>query len=342
MGAQLSGSKAGILLHCSRAFDDDMVAEETGSKNAGFGTKVHQYVNRALRGIEQEDGDDPDVVMSGEALLSQVVQRGWWPEGSPISEPSYAYNPVSTKATFLGTDLERDYSAVADNEIPMSLDLTYLDGRDLYVVDYKTYVGNTPIEDDAQLLLGAMATSKLFQPERVFIERWEVTAPPKVWVLKHEVDTMDLLAFADRLEDQYKRINQRSLPIAGAHCRWCPCKGSCPAQSRNMSALLDQPIDDGMGFTLPIRDMEHARFLASHVGVMKKRVEELYENLKRYADEKGAIPMENGMFYRAVTTKRQNFNSGLAKTALERHGEDLANFVQVVEGKTYRACKTEG
>lgn len=217
-------------------------------------------------------------------------------DARPLTEVAFAYDASSDQSTYLGRHLERDYSAAPRGTRCLSLDVVWQDGDAVVVVDFKTGRAEhvEAAAENAQLALGALATARHHGVQRAVValvfEDGRIDA--------HELDALDLDAWADRLRQNDRALDEASAsPSPGSHCGYCPAKGKCPVTRAAVAEVLPM-LDVERGMLEAIVSPEDA---ARRV-VRLKLIEDAWETAKAQADAMlreyvrahGPIPMGNG------------------------------------------------
>jgi hypothetical protein len=169
-------------------------------------------------------------------------------EGLPTglaSEVAFSWNWVTGEAMELGRGLHRDYSKAGSTSICGTIDVLGVSEGACYVGDFKgpSFVKT---KDNPQLLFAAMCAAKVHKKGEVLTEiigiqggsnrRYSVT-----------VDEFDL----DEFEAMLRGAIEMMLAIKagelqpnfneGTHCKYCPAFASCPAKTRLIRQLIDDP-----------------------------------------------------------------------------------------------------
>jgi hypothetical protein len=181
------------------------------------------------------------------------------------AEVTLAYHPGTDTARIVGQRLARDYSAVAADEVPMTLDLlgVDLDRRRGEVKDYKSgfarYVPPTSL--NWQILGGALALARLYDLDTVEGELIFTRTGRRD---RHEFSSSDFLLASDELRETHDRAlrdreahkrGEHVEPTEGPHCRYCPSFSFCPAKINLARAALAgeiaQPTREDAARALP-------------------------------------------------------------------------------------------
>lgn len=200
-------------------------------------------------------------------------------------EVTLVYRPADDSAYVLGQGLERDYSAVAEGDIPMTLDLV---GVDLVnhrgaVKDYKSGHGPVaPARRNWQTLGGALALSRVYDLDEVEAEILFTRPGEGIRRSKAVHSAADLMRAATHLRLVGERADaDRETYAAGRHveptegpwCKYCPSSWACPAKTgairaaagMDPSAVALTPANVGEVWTLVERVTATAKTLKSRL-----------------------------------------------------------------------------
>lgn len=165
------------------------------------------------------------------------------------AEIAIAVNVRTWTARELGRGGDRPYADVTVDEVPCQLDASRVAGRRGLVVDYKSGYGRKLAE--WQLRNGALAASLLWDLNDVEVQQINVS-DGKPWIRRARLRAMDLLAVKSDLADVHARAMEqrrimweRGMPdrfAIGDHCRYCPGRRVCPAQTTQIRYALTELV----------------------------------------------------------------------------------------------------
>lgn len=179
------------------------------SEAADEGTRVHKLVERAMRGEGMPAADDPGLYAVN-LSLDYVRQLG---PGSLFAEHRVTYND-----DVWGTC---DLAHVTPDETIVTL------------VDYKNGAYDVPVKNNKQMLSYGACKRRTYPMAQwyrfVIIQPNSKSAGDVEPVKQDVVSAAEVEAHAERIEDAVHRAKAGEAPRPGAHCRWCPAFGKCPA-----------------------------------------------------------------------------------------------------------------
>lgn len=206
------------------------------------GTRKHELLARALRDATKPEERTPwldDV----EALARS--------EGLHIypQEVALGYRVAFDQARFIGFDIGRNYGNIAPDEVVGSADYVSPHEGLVSVVDLKTGRGEVePPANNYQLLTLALAASRLWSTTKGaqlgILKAPEGQEPRLVWAT---VPQEALEQHAQRLATWFAAYREALADVAAgkpprhvvtsSHCRYCPARGACPAQSATLTQV---------------------------------------------------------------------------------------------------------
>ena len=237
------------------------------------------------------------------------------------AEVALAYNVERGYTRLLGRDIEREYGALLDTEVAMSIDYAGVHDDVVVVVDLKTGRGRVPApRNNWQLKTNALALARLYSRERAVIclalapegqdARWESV----------ELDGFDLEAHAYELRGLRHRIEatvgdpNRGM-ISGDHCRYCPARFSCPAQVAMVQRLASEP-DRWASETRELLTPQTAALAWQRIKVVRRLLEGIEAGIYSLATET-PLDLGNGTTLRLVESTRESIDGDLAWPILE-------------------------
>ena len=225
------------------------------STYAERGTAVHAHLERLANGVELA----ASLALAPEEhrAACEAVDLPALREDLRLSpEVAFAYNPVTDTARVLGQSLERDYSSVTEDEIPLTMDVAGLAGGVGIVRDYKTghgYVRRT--SGNWQMRGGAIAVARAFDLDQVDAQLVFVRDGRPVARDRAGFDAFGLAEISAELHAAWLRAKaDRLAHAAGEHipategswCRYCPSAWSCPAKIGLIKAALAADADQAI------------------------------------------------------------------------------------------------
>lgn len=211
-----------------------------GSTWATRGTAIHAHLERLAGGADPAESlllVDEEHRPAAEAIDLPVLAEDL--RMSP--EVALAYDPVTDTARVLGASLERDYSSVTADEIPLTIDVAGIAGGVGIVRDYKT--GHSRLartRGNWQMRGAAIAVARAFGLDQIDAQLVYLREGRPVWRDRAGFDAFDLAGIAAELRQTRERVlADRAAYAAGAHveptegswCRYCPSWSSCPAKA---------------------------------------------------------------------------------------------------------------
>ena len=283
--------------------------------------RIHTSSAHADAGVARHAAYEAAALAGDIASLPERVQTLIDDDMELLPEYAIAYDTNSGAVRALGQGLERGYGALADDEIPGTLDLVAIGPERVLVVDFKGFL---PVDATAQIMFGALAMSKLLGRDVI-----ETAIIPEMGsAVRATYDTFDLAAFAARLktlrpkiERQRERVGAGEQPdvSAGSWCRHCPARMACPTTTAAIRTIEANP-DRG-----PVTGEEMTRLYQ-----LTRRVSAWLAdaNAAIYGyTEDYAIDLGDGRIYgRRPTKGRESLDGDIAYTVIrELHGQDIAD-----------------
>lgn len=279
------------------------------SEHAERGTAIHAFLAQAK-------------TIGREIALAQVPEA-WRPVCEAIDldslptmllgEASYAYDPATGKARFLGAGLNRDYSKALASEMVGTADVVGVaEGSTAFVADYKTGWGDiTAAAQNPQLRFLALCVSLAYPDiDEVVVEVIRIREDGSAWRDTATLDTLDLVQVAREIGVLPSAVELVRATIAagqtpnvseGSWCKYCPSINVCPAKTSLLRIAagggdLSGPFLQG-GLT---RDMVGSAFvLAEQLDALSK---ELRKRVHGAMAEFGEVPTPRGTVLRKVLT----------------------------------------
>lgn len=221
---------------------------DTGA-DAARGIELHGHLERIGNGTDP--AESLEMVDGRYRGACEAVDLEALTEDLELSpEVTLVYNPFTDTARILGQSLERDYSGVTDEEIPMTLDLVGVnlaEGRGA-VRDYKSgWARISPTRRNWQMLGGSLALSRVYDLDVVdaqliyLREGVSIRRDPAIFTpADFAVAAGDLRIFADRAAADRARYarGEHVEPTEGSWCKYCPSLWCCPAKTGLIRSVI--------------------------------------------------------------------------------------------------------
>lgn len=166
------------------------------------------------------------------------------------AEVTLVINLVTTKSRIHGQNLDRDYSGIEPDDVPMTIDLVGVDlpNRRGKVGDHKRgWSKRTPAAENWQLLGPATALADRFDLDEVDAELIHHREGKKAWIDRTTFTAADFATARVELRDLRTRTianrarfarGEHVEPTEGLWCEHCPGRWSCPAKIGTIRAAL--------------------------------------------------------------------------------------------------------
>jgi len=258
-----------------------------------------------------------------------------------VAEVAFAYDVDAGTSRELGRDLTRAqaeqlYATLGESEVPVTIDVGALtaDGEGVVVADAKTGRGPVvPAARNAQLLLGALPGTRAGGRDRAVVMSIRLRDEGRPWFDGFALDEIDLAAGAAELRKVAARVRAARAEVAagrrpdvalGEHCKYCPARASCDAQTGLLRQLMQAPAgwrEDFGGELTPARAAAAYRLWRLVDEVVKRAGGQLFA----YATEH-PIDLGDGLVFGPTQTKRESVDGAVARAVLtERFGADVAH-----------------
>lgn len=323
MGNRLTGSALPRARHCAWPYRADIDYPQRPSSNAAEdGVETHSMLEAWLAGEEPAAlGPRAQTIFEQVKAYFKGYTAGKF--ASLVPETAFAIDVETGEARVLGSRLKREYPALSDTEIALTVDWS---GED-EVGDLKTgFAGHVAHpRENLQLLAAAYAVAKTSKTETVFakilIAREDETVP--LWAKLEGPEWMaSVLA---ELREIHFRTRLPSPAVAGEHCSFCPALGACP-QTSQMSALVGENVK----WTTEFISTDNDARMVMHLPMLEKAIDAVRDALKT----RGPVTLPNGKVWRETTSVRRV----LDKNALEAI-IDTTPFMRDIEVKSWRQMK---
>lgn len=225
-----------------------------GGPDAEQGRAIHAYLESLAGGATPDDS----LLVVAEEYRTACAELDIASLGADLklsAEVSLVYCPATDTARVLGQALDRDYSTVGPDEIPMTLDLVGVDlaNHRGMVEDYKSGHGPVaPARRNWQLLGGALALSRAYDLDEVDAAILFTRPGETVRRSKATYTAADLMGAASHLRIVAERADaDRETYAAGRHveptegpwCRYCPSFYACPAKVGTIALAIGADKD---------------------------------------------------------------------------------------------------
>lgn len=227
------------------------------SDDAARGTELHGHLERISNGTDP--AESLEMVDPRHRGACEAVDLEALTEDLALSaEVALVYNPYTDTARVLGQSLDRDYSGVADDEVPLTMDLVGVDqvaGRGA-VRDWKSgWARLAPTRRNWQMLGGALALARAYDLDEVDAQLIYLREGVSIRRDAAVFTAADFAIAAGELRIAASRAEaDRALYAAGGHveptegswCKHCPSQWSCPAKVGLIRATMaPEGIEEG-------------------------------------------------------------------------------------------------
>lgn len=287
----------------------------------------------ALRGTENHDGIEGDLV-AGTNSKHKVVREAIEGATELRVEVAYAFDPYAETVRFLGSRLGRNYGALKETEIALTLDAIVIRPDDTCVWDWKSRKRVTPAAKNWQIRAGAVCVMKHLKLSEVggaigYLDNDESDA--------HRFDAFDIPVFFADMRLMLRRIGEARAVVAkgetpevhaGGWCTYCPAVPYCPAHTRLARNMLGDLTDVEKQIAFMTAEQ------AGKAWVLLKQIQNLADKVEaslKLRAKQDLVPLPNGKRLALVDSSRANFDKKKAIEWIKAHGGDPSEF----EGRTY-------
>lgn len=244
------------------------------------------------------------------------------------TELALAYDVGTGKGRVLPMADHRDYSAKGPLEFVGTADVVFLRDGLLTVDDYKSgRPENVEVaETNTQMALLGLAAARAYGVDRVRV-RLLFVSEDGVEVDEAIFDELDLSEMASRLSGLVAKLKGPSVPVPGAHCKWCPIQVACPATQAAMATVARASLPM-FPMSVDIESKEHAAYLRHRLKAVREASDAVENALKAYIADKGPIPAGEGKLYGIKEVKRETLDLAAPKAygVLVKHlGQEKAD-----------------
>ncbi|HUR93094.1 MAG TPA: hypothetical protein VMY76_00830 [Gemmatimonadales bacterium] len=283
-----SASHWDLLAICQAAAAYPWVDEVSPALEAG--RERHSFYQRLGSGVGREQAI-ACAPIKWRAMLAQLpTERLDVEPGAYRCEVSFALNPETSEVRVLGEGLSRDvaYRSCPPGWIPMTTDRVGLTDAAIVTRDFKGPWDSA--EHHWQLGLYALTSHIAFATSQNLVLRLIDRVGAGVGRVERlpDWDTLDLMAFEDRVLELARKVRAvmedpaSARPVVGPHCARCPARLACPAQRAAADVLMQR---EGEALSAgALRDLARA-WPAFKARV--RQVEELIKAEARAAYERG-------------------------------------------------------
>lgn len=238
-GHVATGSGIERAMSCDAASVLPRVWSES-STYAQRGTAIHDHLWRLAKDGLTVDESLALVAEDHRAAAATIDVDALADDLTLSPEVALAYRPADDTARLIGQGLERDYSTVALDEIPLTIDLAGKRQDHGVVRDYKTGHRNVSRAGvNWQMVGAALAVSRAFDLDEIEAEVIYVRPGRDVYRDTAHLSGLDLAGAAAELRALMPRVERNRArlangehvePTEGDWCTYCPSKWACPAK----------------------------------------------------------------------------------------------------------------
>lgn len=244
-----TGSGAERFLQC-RASSVLPRVWSASTAGATRGQETHGHLERVSNGMAPADSlDAVDPKYRGAVEAVDLDALGG--DLALAAEVALAYSPETDTARVIGQSLERDYSTVRDDEIPMTLDIVGVrHAESLGIVrDWKSgWQRLAPTKRNAQMFGGSLAVARAFDVDVVDAQLVYLRDGTSIRRDRHRFEPAELAVVAAEIAQAWTRAladrerfahGEHIEPTEGSWCSYCPSRWHCPAKIALMRAVVD-------------------------------------------------------------------------------------------------------
>ena len=328
---KLTGSKIQLALACGYAFRPDAVthARPELGEAAALGNAEHELIETEPEAVDEEDATQDAfaaLVARDSRVEDAIIKHGlsaaaaedlcamheawaeWWPtwHGGRVfeRETPYAWDVARWTSRRLPSQGQRDYSAAAGCELPLTIDAVHIDKEQRHgvVLDWKTgRLPQPPVAEHAQLLTAALCVAHAHRLDTMRIALVRVR-PGKVWTDEVTLDVFELDAWASRLARVTSDL-QSSEPTPGRHC----VEGHCPALSacEGPRALARRAPELAAALPILVETETQAATVLSTTRAIREYLDALDREAIAWAQQHGGtVRLDDRAWSRVVKTRR--------------------------------------
>lgn len=238
-GHVATGSGIERAMNCDAASVLPRVWHES-STFAARGTAIHDHLWRLAKDGLTVEASLALVDEDHRAAAATIDTASLADDLTLSPEVALAYRPADDTARLIGQGLARDYSTVALDEIPLTIDLAGRRQDHGVVRDYKTGHRNvTRAGTNWQMLGAALAVSRAFDLDEMEAEVIYVRPGRDVYRDTARLSGLELAGAAAELRALLPRVERNRArlangehvePTEGSWCQYCPSRFGCPAK----------------------------------------------------------------------------------------------------------------
>jgi hypothetical protein len=319
------------------------------SEDADWGNGVHKYLRDcAVVGLEAARKALPKRAPWRSCCLA-LDPTGLWRKGEMVrAEWTLAYCEERQETIDYGTDLGREYPALGPGWVVGTIDLA-VNSLVPHVYDYKTGHHPPRASESGQLMLAALAVSRLLHRDTVVVGIVQIHEDGSHAVDEYTYEAWDLDEAREQVRAALRKVEAaKRLVVAGqlpnvttgAHCKWCPAIHVCPAQTGLARRLVADAITPAERFaTLAADDAGRAW---EQLQRAKRLIEEIERALKARCDHDGGLPLPDGSRLQPQSVMRESIDSDRAVDVLaELWGRSHADIRALFETKITKGSLAE-
>jgi hypothetical protein len=295
MSSLPTASKMSLALRCSWPWGGGAAWDKDAP---GYAAERGNRIHAASAKILDPSAPEPVGVTEDEALIANAAAaaiQSLCPVDAATTIPvevTFAYDPIFGTAKVVGSHLARDYSSVPQGWLVGTADVVWVTGKTVNVLDIKTglRVNTQPVSMNDQLLALALYASRAYDCDEAIVHLL-FASDEGIIIESATHDGFALDCMAKDIADMMARVEAKVAPAAGAHCKYCPVKGSCPEIAEAEGAMVT-----GVKTRLPvvteaaaIQGQDHAAYLLAMVRAVRDKADLVEKALKEYADAHDGI-----------------------------------------------------
>jgi hypothetical protein len=300
---------------------------EVTSEPAQAGTWKHLFFANLRHGLDEALASVPEEYR---AACEAIDVSSFTGIDAYDSEVPLVYDVKANTARRLppGTS-HRDYGALSEWEIGMTLDVAGVGPSEVMAADLKTGHGHVPpAHRNWQLAVAALALDALNHKGSARVALIHAPEGVKPW---WDVAVLDAFALSDArlqllaLAERLARTSPDNVPmVLGEQCRQCPSRLHCPAHTAFIHAAATGDGEMVSGLTSALTP-DKARVAYGRLKVLRGAVKDLEAALAGYAEEH-PISLDDGRVYGAKPGTETTVDAVVVRRVLSTlYGAEVAD-----------------